>query len=161
MIQRPINPDGSASMPIGLRSYPSNRLPDAAANVGRVILINDSGDGVPRGRMALSNGASWDRIAFGDEVRQPAQVVDAEPMVRQAVRDMLPALMPKPQPVAFPASVPVALPAGDDMKALAAAMLDMAETINELQRKVHNLEHQVEFLASRAVDTVTLGEKAG
>ena len=52
-------------------------------------------------------------------------------------------------------------PAPDDLKAMATAMLEMAETINALQHRVHTLEHQVEFLASRAVDTVTLGEKAG
>lgn len=132
------------SKPLKLPRYDVSRLPDPGGHIDCIIIVNDPKDG-PRARCAISNGASWDYLPWAHEI-QPAQVVDVVPMVRQAVRDTLPALLPPPptqRAIAAPL-VPVAVPSNDwadDRKALATAMLGMAEQINALQHRVHFLEH--------------------
>ncbi len=126
--------------PFKLPRYEIGALPDPGPHVDCLIIVNDRQDGQPRARLALSNGASWDMLA-GLHDAPAGQVVDVVPMVRQAVRDTLPALLPAPAPVqmlAAPQSVAVT---SDASKELAACMLEMAEQINELQRRVHFLEH--------------------
>jgi hypothetical protein len=139
-----------------LAAYEPHRVPDPITNAGALIVINDRSDGVPRGRVALSNGSTWDLIAFEIDVpreTQPAQNV--APMVHQIVRDMLPALIPPQQLVSLPPPMPQAvpqLPASDDLRAVSEALLAMAEHINQLQHRVHEQDERIAYLEHHAAD---------
>ena len=126
-----------ASMPLRLRSYHPSRLPDASECAGSIIVVNDSGVSDPP-RLALAEGGRWRLLAYADEIKAPAaQTVDVTPLVRDAVRALLPAL-PAPVPVpALPAPV-----ADDDefRKAMAQAVLTLTETVNDQQRRIAYLE---------------------
>ena len=134
------------------RCEPGN-LPDPGSHTDCLIIINDPSDG-PRARLALSNGASWDLLARTHELVPAQQHVDVVPMVRQAVRDTLPTLLQQQQiPALIPAPLPAPVrnlaPVSDDLvsrlesdqRDMAAAMLEMVQTINDLQHRVHYLEN--------------------
>lgn len=148
-----------SSKPIMLPVYEPGRVPDPVVNSGALIIINDRSDGIPRGRLALSNGSTWDKLAYEIDVpreTQPAQNV--APLVHQIVRDMLPALIPPQQLVSLPAPVvaqpppPTAPPASEDLRAVADAILAMSGHINELQHRVHEQEQRIAYLEHHAAD---------
>lgn len=92
---------GRATKPLGLRVYEPGNLPDPAQCAQSLIIVNDRSDGVPRARLALSNGASWDLLAFTTEhvtgqsthPGLPQITVDVRPMIERAVAERLPALV--------------------------------------------------------------------
>lgn len=91
---------GKAVKPIGLRVYEPGALPDPGQCAHALIVVNDRSDGVPRARLMLSNGASWDPLAFTFD-RQAGVMpttVDVTPIIRQAVSEQLPALVQVQQP---------------------------------------------------------------
>lgn len=102
---------GVARFPVRLRSYRPDALPPAAKFVDCLILINDSGDGNPRQRLALSNGASWD-------------VIGELPVVASA-----PSVMPVERSIS-----------DADLKQMAASVLQMADMYHDLVRRVADLE---------------------
>lgn len=53
-----------ADLPVQLRSYPPNKLPDPAETINSIIHANDPNSPDPRGRPMISNGASWDALAL-------------------------------------------------------------------------------------------------
>ncbi len=139
---------------------PREGLPDPALCLNGLIVVNDPTDGMPRGRLALSNGATWDLIAYADELGR-GQTVDVTPMIREAVREAMPAMLPAPMPqqaLAAPAPVPEQTDWAEDRKLFSQALLEMAETINELQRRVHFLEHNA--LAADGTTVETQGRAA-
>jgi len=184
--------DGGAvaavSKPLRIPSYQPTKLPDPATCVNALIIVNDRTDGTPRGRLAVSNGASWDHVAWLSELpASPAQVtVDVTPLVARSVRQLLPAIvqqhLPPPAPVmltAEPAPAPgkteksgssgfagsdqqVNPPSSEELAIVAQAMIDMTQQINELLLRVHDLEHQVDYLKRNAVhrDGVTVKVEA-
>lgn len=163
------------SKPLRLPSYQPTKLPDPATCVNALIIVNDRTDGQPRGRLAISNGASWDHVAWLSELpAAPAQVtVDVTPLVAKSVRQLLPAIvqqhLPAPAPVmltaepapakaaqsgspGFADSDPQVIASSSEESAiLAQALLEMSEQINALQLRVHDLEHQVDYLKRNAV----------
>jgi hypothetical protein len=135
-----------SSKPLRPRWYRPGRLPDAAQCAGSIIGINDSEDGNPRGRLAISNGASWDSLAYvgdsGGPVYVPATVPhqqDITALVNMAVADAMRSL-PRPDHRSL---APPPLPASaqpDEMKALAAAVLEMSGIIEALQQRIEFIE---------------------
>lgn len=77
---------GRASKPVGLRVYEPGSLPDPGQCAQALIAINDRSDGVPRARLAMSNGASWDIVAVTSDL-QSQQTVDVQPHVHKAVAE--------------------------------------------------------------------------
>lgn len=135
--------DGGATSnvmkPLKLPVYEPGRVPDPVTCAGAAIIINSRTDGNPRPALAISNGASWDIYARVDQVQQSTQIVqspttvDVTPIVVQAVRDILPALVPRAPTPLIPQAAP---PAMEDLKTLAKAYLELAEKVRELEQIV-------------------------
>lgn len=53
-----------ADLPVQLRSYLPGKLPDPAETINSLVYTNDPHSPSPRGRPAISNGASWDALAL-------------------------------------------------------------------------------------------------
>lgn len=116
---------GKARFPVKLRRYSADSLPEPGRHVDCVIAVNDAAS-PDRPRLAFSDGSQWHRVFYCDET-------------------------PAAQPVAAPAPAPVvvAQPVQDsaavdqvrsDQAAMAATMTEMAHVINDLQRRVVELE---------------------
>lgn len=132
--------------PTRVRWYEPGQLPDAVRCAGCLIGINNSNSS-ERPRLALAEGGAWRGLAFLDDTSAGS----VQPM---------PPMAPMPGAVQAPAMLVPQPPASDNVKALAGALLDMHEVVNDLQRKVHALEQQVDFLARAGVSGVQL-ERAG
>lgn len=163
-MQKPLEFNGGAAhvnYPLRVRWYAPHLAPDAVAFAGCVIGINDSRDGNPRGRLAISNGMSWDTLAFVGDAVAPApvivqqtapQTVDVEPVLRRVVGEMLPAFIPQAPVPALPAPpqqnvVPQIDPnTPEGIQAMAQFALSMAEMVNELQAKVLHLEQRLDAI---------------
>lgn len=139
----------TAQRPLRLPTYHPRALPDAAGCTHALIVVNDSADPT-KGRLAISNGQSWDRLARVDDA---GSVVDITPIVRSAVSEMLPARIATARPLAAPTveASPVSPQTSQDTQAIAQAMLEMTETINQLLNKTHDLEQRVAFLEANAL----------
>ena len=134
----------TALKPLRLPTYHPRQLPDAAMCTHAVIVINDSADPT-KGRMAVSNGHSWDRLARVDDAA--AQPVDLAPLVRSAVSEMLPARIAAPEVKTI-----ATIPANEtDTAAIAQALLEMSDAINRLQHENHDLQQRVAFLENNAL----------
>jgi len=137
--------DGGAtadvSKPIKPPNFEPNRLPDPVTCNGAVITINDRGND-ERPRLAIAIGGSWVRLAyFGEHATAPVQItsspvnIDVTPMIRDAVRDMLPALVPRANPVA------IAPPENnmDDVKNCARALIELADEMSRQRDEINSL----------------------
>lgn len=78
--------------PVQFHRYAPDKLPDPADVIDCPLIVNDRSDGVPRGRVVVSNGASYDTVAYLTDIPagSPASVL----------AQALPALpdMPPPMP---------------------------------------------------------------
>jgi hypothetical protein len=131
--------------PLKLQRFDPRRLPDPAECVDCLIIVNDRSDGVPRARLALSNGASWDFVAIVGEGTAVAPMTDLQPLVRQAVAAELPSLLPQ-QEVRM-----LSPPPGQDLQPLANAVLEMAEQVNRLMAENIELRDRVDQLDRHAI----------
>lgn len=120
-----------ALKPFAPRRYEADTLPDPGTCPDAMIIINDRTDGVPRARLAISNGASWDIVAWANETKAPA---DVAPIVRDLVTRMLPAPIVQ-QPVTLPAVIqPTG--SGETVEKLARALLELNQYVIELERRM-------------------------
>lgn len=140
-------------LPLALRRYEANKLPDPGQCVDCLIIVNDRSDGQPRARFAVSNGASWDFYVREDQAvssqavaLRPAEI-DLTPMVRAAVEAALPALVSQPavKVIQGPQMSP------NDLQAVAQGMLEMSEHVNKVLNENADLRARIEFLESRAI----------
>ena len=137
-----------ATKPLALRRYEAGKLPDPGQCVDCAIIVNDRSDGVPRARLAISNGASWDFYVREDEIGTSKAVGvrpverDITPMIQAAVDAALPALVTAPavKVIQGPQSTP------NDVKELAAAMLDISGHVNGLANEHADLRAELETL---------------
>lgn len=145
---------GKATKPLGLRVYEPGALPDPAQSPNALIAINDRSDGVPRARLAMSNGASWDMVAL--TIDRPAGVmpttVDVTPIIRQAVSEQLPALVQVQQP-----AMRVISPApSSDAPAIAHLRQEHQQTLDlmaSLIERVAVLEERLAFVEQHGATT--------
>ena len=148
--------------PFRFKRYEAGKLPDPGQCVDCLIIINDRLNGDPRARLAVSNGASWDHLAWLDDrpvvqstavAVRPAEV-DLTPLVRQAVESVLPSMVPTPMKViesrvSVPDETLNELRESD--RVAAAAYVEMAEHVNTLLRKVAELEARQGFVEHYAL----------
>jgi len=162
----------AVTKPLQLHRRNSDRLPDAGQCTDCLLIINDMHDGVPRARLALSNGATWDHLAYRHEVEDlakrfdefrkralaPVPNVDLAELAREQVA-LAARHLPQPQPIAHQAH---ALPqlAGDDLAALreadrstAEAILCLSEHVNRLL--MENAEIRAELEAIKRIPIVS------
>lgn len=160
---KPLEDAGTAlqvNKPLRLKRYEPNRLPDPETP-DCLIIINDRHNGVPRGRLALSNGAAWDHVAWLDEIGAPRETVDMMPLVRQAVEAAV-AQLPAQEvrvverhpnhPPALPQSVPSEI--GNQIGTVARAAADMGADMLRLQQEIVELKARLEFVERNALARV-------
>lgn len=137
---------------IGRRVYSPDKMPCPVQCAGCVVLVNDRhGSGAMR--LAFSDGSSWiyfvpdgASTSTQDVTTRPAEI-DLTPLVRAAVNEALPALMPAPVRVVEHAA-PRALPdmtgiseLQNHVRVLATANLELAEQYARLLERVEFIEH--------------------
>jgi hypothetical protein len=150
--------------PVKPRFYTPDRLPDATQCAGCYIGVNDSRDGVPRVRYAISNGASWDYVARVDELPQPsqgpavAQQFDLVPLVQAAVADMLPSFQAPLRVIHPPAIAHMPADSATEIKLaqrhIATAVLEVSDHVNILMRENADLRARIEHIERVALARV-------
>lgn len=153
----------AVTRPFQLRRYDAGSLPDPGQCPDGVIVVNDRSDGVPRTRLALSNGASWDLFARTDEVKPTAALAVVSPQPQQdvtrlvqiAFADALPALQ---QQIKSAQIAPAQLTSDSGwqhgQKIMSDALVEMAEHVNRLLRENADLMARVEYLERHALARV-------
>jgi hypothetical protein len=139
---KPIELQGAvaaATRPLRLRRYEPGQLPDPGACVDSLIVVNDRSTPGSAG-LRVSDGSSW----LDPGAAQP-QSVDVTPIVREAVHELLPALLARPAAPALSAPPP------DDVRAIAGHLLQMVDTVNDLAHRLAEAEARVEFLERTAL----------
>lgn len=128
------------SKPLLLPIYEPHKVPDPITCAGAIIGINERGStALPR--IAMACGGSWRPYAYAAEASAPVQIaqspvtVDVTPLIQQAVRDMLPALVPRANPVA------IAPPENnmDDVKNCARALIELAGEMSRQRDEINAL----------------------
>jgi len=150
--------------PLQVRRYDAGSLPDPGQCTDAIIVVNDRSDGMPRARLALSNGASWDLFACVNEPAQPshavavAQQFDLVPLVRAAVAEMLPSIQ-APLRVVQPSAI-AHVPADgvsdihQAQKHIAIAILEVSEHVNRLLLENADLRARIEYIERVALARV-------
>ena len=151
--------------PLQLKRWEAGNLPDPGQCTDCLLIVNDRSDGVPRTRLALSNGASWDLFARVDELAQPSQAVtvaqhyDLAPLVHAAVAEMLPSLqaptvrvVQQPAIAHLPAENVAELQEG--LKNCATSVLEIVEHVNRLLNENADLMARVDYLERVALAKV-------
>jgi len=117
-----------------------------------LIVVNDRRDGVPRPRLALSDGSSWSYIAWLDDVPSPAaaQVIAPAPVVdlavhmRQAIAEAMPILVHRAQQPVIDTTQqhdPAELERlRSQMRELASAVADAYEALERISADVAEIE---------------------
>lgn len=154
---KPIEDKGhliEATKPFKLKIVPPDRLPDPVQCAGSFIGVCNPADSASL-YTVQSDGSRWRRIQYADEPGQAVAVrpadVDLTPMIQEAVRQALPAIVTPPalKVIQGPAQEP-----SEAYKAMAQAVLEMSEHVTRLQFESAELRAEVEFLKKHAVAKV-------
>lgn len=137
--------------PLQIKRYEPGDMPDPGGCVDCLIVVNDRADGKPRGRLYVSNGGSWDPVAWLSETGLPTASVDVTALVRRAVSEALPAIVQ----AAAPQIVHVPAPAIVEHR----AELGPSPEVKLLAQMLSDLETRVAFLEHNALAEARL-EKA-
>jgi len=145
----PMGPIGEASLPVRMKTCHPGKVPDAVTCAGSLININDSTDSASRPVLAQSDGSTWVKFVRESEVQElvlrlvneclktvsTPSTVDVTNMVRTAVRDMLPSLVPRANPVA------IAPPENnmDDVRNCARALIELADEMSRQRDEINSL----------------------
>ena len=138
-----------ATKPLRLKRYQTGKLPDPGQCVDCLIIENDAMNGLPRAWLCMSNGATWDRI--GEVAPSTALAVrpaeaDLMPMMRSAVEQALPALMPKMQELKV---IQAPQQPQEGVSELAAAVLELSQEMTSMKRSNYMLEQENAELRAR------------
>lgn len=151
-----------ATKPLQIKRYEAGKLPDPGQCIDCIIVVNDRLDGQPRARLAMSNGAAWDHLAWMDDAKvgvhsaRPA-AVDLMPMIREAVDAALPDRTQAPPRLVIESTAQqVTHNTDDNSKLIADAMLEMSDHVTRMQRENADLMARVEFLEKYAVAKVNI-----
>jgi len=154
----------AVTRPFQLRRYDAGSLPDPGQCTDAIIVLNDRSDGMPRARLALSNGASWDLFAYVNELAQPlqglavAEQFDLVPLVRAAVAEMLPSIQAPLRVVQPPAIAHMTADSAtgikDAQKHIAIAVLEVSEHVNRLLLENADLRARIEYIERVALAKV-------
>lgn len=150
--------------PFRFKRYDAGKVPDPGQCVDCAIIINDRLNGDPRSRLALSNGASWDHVAWlDDRPTAPNQSVavrpteiDLTPLVREAVKAELAGMPPAVKVIESRASVPddTVKQLEDANRVAANALIEVVEHINSLLRDRAEMMARIEYLENHAIAKV-------
>lgn len=152
-----------AQVPIALKSYRAGREPDPAMCVNCLIIVNDPSDRNPRPRLAVSNGASWDHVAWLTDVSDAPAAADIAGLVRAAIveamaqRQEAPRAMPPPLPASLQ---PTSETATDAIAVVAKAHLETHAALEVALQEIEELKQRVAFVEQRALaraEIVTAG----
>jgi len=144
-MKKPIQDMGghvACTKPFRLLRYEANRRPDPGECVDCLVIVNDRTDGRPRARLELSDGASWQPIAYLDEAAEAATELVPVPLVPKPQVEII---QPSPQ------RIQIRPPKPD----LADRMMQDAETaakIESVQHEVAETMRAATSLAQRAID---------
>jgi len=149
---RAIEPNGpvaEATLPVRPKTFHPLKVPDPITCTGAFINLNDPTDPTSRPVLAQSDGSTWVKFVRETEVQElvlrvvnerlktysPGAPLDVSPMIRDAVRDMLPALVPRANPVA------IAPPENnmDDIKKCARGLLELADEMSRQRDEINAL----------------------
>lgn len=154
----------AVTRPLQLRRYELGSLPDPGQCPDAIIVVNDRSDSVPRARLALSNGASWDLFACVNEPAQPshavavAQQFDLVPLVRAAVAEMLPSIQAPLRVVQPPTIAHMPADSATEIKLaqkhIATAVLEVSEHVNRLMLENADLRARIEYIERVALARV-------
>jgi hypothetical protein len=129
-----ISQDGArvrTGWPLTLHRYEAGSLPDPADVIDCPLIVNDRTDGVPRGRIVISNGASYDDIAYLTDIPAGAPQVSAPSL------PPLPVAVPAPNVAAEVARQVAALqPVVQADPALAARVEVIEQRLAECERVI-------------------------
>lgn len=149
-----------APVPLKLRRYEIARLPDPGQCVDALIIVNDRLDGIPRAKLALSNGASWDTLAVMSDV-QPHAAVDVRPLVQKAVADAkaewaqrMAAAQAAPPTLAM---APAVGADSDILMSVAAELARLRQDLDAAQAMLGEATARISTLETAAVATVQPG----
>lgn len=149
---------------VGRRVYSPDKMPCPVQCAGCVVLVNDRNGGGQM-RLAFADGSSW--IYFVPEgastsaqavATRPAEI-DLTPLVKAAVNEALPALMPAPVRVVEHVAAP-ALPDMTRIEELQEHVRVLATANLELAEQYAKLLERVEFIENTAVGRAELGDAA-
>lgn len=147
--------DGGATAdilkPFKLVRFKPEGLPDARACVDSAIIINDMKDGVPRGRLAISNGATWDTVAWLSDLGN-ATPIDVTPIVERTTREEIARALPAIVQQALPAPRPEGLPAPADAD-LYESVQAQGVLLMEVTAELKRLREYINAVASEAAAT--------
>ena len=121
--------------PIKLHRFEANSLPDPADVLDCIVLINDRTDGIPRTRVAVSNGASFDYLGYLTDI-------PAAPQQQPVAQPLVPIQLPQYQP---PQQVLLPPPAYNDTGIRRDVFQAQAEN-RDLARRVTELERVIDAL---------------
>ena len=129
--------------PVQIHRYESGKLPDPADVLDCLLIVNDRTDGIPRARLVLSNGASYDTVAYLTDIPAGSPAVMAP---------ALPALtLPPPLPV--PVASPLRL-VSDDHRVAA-----LEQRIAALEQRGADKDHRLSE-CERIIDEFIAAAKA-
>lgn len=134
--------------PVQIHRYDPGNLPDPADVLDCLLIVNDRADGIPRVRLVLSNGASYDTVAYLTDIPAGSSVAAAH---------VLPALaLPPP----LPAPVPTALVAAEVSRQIATLQpVSDASRVAALEHRVAEQDHRLAD-CERIIDEFIAAAKA-
>ena len=152
MAPKMIDKDGArvvTGWPLKLHRYDPGRLPDPADMLDCLLIVNDRTDGIPRARLVLSNGASYDTVAYLTDIPAGSPAADLAPE--------LPALtLPPP----LPAPVPTALVVAEVSRQIATLQpVSDASGVAALEHRVAEQDHRLAE-CERIIDEFIAAAKA-
>lgn len=146
-----------ADLPVQLRSYPPNKLPDPAETINSIIHANDPNSPDPRGRPMISNGASWDALALvadldiidrrierlearPTEIIQPTitdkgEAIQKLRQIVEALQGRLSFLEQRPQPEAIGAPTPSPPQIAHDVQDALGRMLALQQRVDAIEAR--------------------------
>lgn len=135
--------------PVQIHRYEPGKLPDPADVLDCLLIVNDRSDGIPRARLVLSNGASYDTVAYLNDIPAGSPAADLAPE--------LPALtLPPP----LPAPVPTALVVAEVSRQIATLQpVSDASRVAALERRVAEQDHRLAE-CERIIDEFIAAAKA-
>lgn len=137
--------------PVMLHRYETGTLPDPADMLDCLLIVNDRSDGVPRARVVVSNGASYDTIAYlTDVAAAPAVHAVSEPQVVYPPLPNIAAEVSRQIALLRPVNLALPAPARDDSD-VRTVLRDQRDQIDSLHTRVTALEGVIDNLHNVAM----------
>jgi hypothetical protein len=137
--QRTVYQDGqrvATGAPLKLNRFEASSPPDPAATLDCLLLLNDRTDGEPRTRVVVSNGASFDTLAYTTDA---AQTIIAPQASAQYLA---------------PSESRILIPATYNDTDLRRQVADLTRQLIDQNRRLTDLERVIDTLHQVAMDRI-------